>query len=92
MPRKKSVPGEGMGCCSMGCCKIEAMLSVDERGQMVLPKEMRDKAGIKAGDKLAAISWGQGDQKSCIVLIKAENLADMVKEFLGPVFKDVFKK
>ncbi|MHA1431222.1 MAG: HgcAB-associated protein HgcC, partial [Candidatus Freyarchaeota archaeon] len=27
-----------------GCCKVEAIISIDERGQMVLPKEVRDKA------------------------------------------------
>ena len=32
------------------CCKVQAVVSVDERGQMVLPKEIREKAGIKAGD------------------------------------------
>jgi len=26
-------------------------------GQMVLPKELRDRAGIKGGDKLALIGW-----------------------------------
>ncbi|HTY82329.1 MAG TPA: AbrB/MazE/SpoVT family DNA-binding domain-containing protein, partial [Dehalococcoidales bacterium] len=37
-----------------GCCgntfQVEALVSVDERGQMVLPKETRDKANIHAGD------------------------------------------
>lgn len=87
---KKKVQSDVLNCGPLGCCKIEAMLSVDERGQMVLPKDIRDKAGIKAGDKLAAISWEQEGQTSCIVLIKADNLAEMVKGFLGPVFKDVF--
>jgi AbrB family looped-hinge helix DNA binding protein len=87
---KKKVQGDVLNCGSLGSCKIEAMLSVDERGQMVLPKDIRDKAGIKAGDKLAAISWEQEGQTACIVLIKADNLAEMVKGFLGPVFKDVF--
>jgi antitoxin PrlF len=32
------------------------MVSVDERGQMVLPKDLREKANIKAGDKLAVVS------------------------------------
>jgi DNA-binding transcriptional regulator/RsmH inhibitor MraZ len=31
-----------------GCCRVEALVSVDERGQVVLPKELREKAGIKA--------------------------------------------
>jgi antitoxin PrlF len=92
MAKKKNLLGNVLNCGSMGCCKIDAMLSVDERGQMILPKDIRDKAGIKAGDKLAAISWEQGGRTSCIVLIKTENLTEMVKEFLGPVFKDVFQK
>ncbi len=92
MAKKKSCLSNVLDCGSMGCCKIDAMLSVDERGQMVLPKDIRDKADIKAGDKLAAISWVQEGKTACIVLIKSDNLADMVKEFLGPVFKDVFQK
>ena len=34
-----------------GCCNVEAVVSVDERGQMVLPKEIRDKVGIKVLSK-----------------------------------------
>ena len=45
-----------------GCCKVEALVSIDERGQMVLPKEARDKANIHPGDKLAVISWGKGEE------------------------------
>jgi len=40
----------------MSCCKIEALISVDGRGQMVLPKEIRDRADIHTGDKLALVS------------------------------------
>lgn len=72
----------------MDCCKVEAIVSVDERGQMVLPKEVREKAGIKAGDKLAVIAWARGEQVCCIGLIKVESLAGMVKEMLGPVMKE----
>jgi antitoxin PrlF len=83
-------------CCGpaalQGCCKVEALVSVDERGQMVLPKEARDKANIHAGDKLAVISWGKGEQVSCLTLIKAESLTDMVKDMLGPVMSEMFKK
>jgi antitoxin PrlF len=83
-------------CCGpagmQGCCKVEALVSVDERGQMVLPKEARDKANIKAGDKLAVISWEKGGKVSCLSLIKAESLTDMVKDMLGPVMSEMFKK
>jgi len=73
------------GCMTSGCCRVESMISVDERGQMVLPKELRDKANIKAGDKLALISWEKDGEVCCISLIKANYLAERVTEFLGPV-------
>ena len=69
-------------------CKVEAVVSVDERGQMVLPKELRDRAHIRAGDKLAAISCEREGEVCCISLIKVEELSATVKGFLGPIFKD----
>lgn len=71
------------------CCAVEALVTVDERGQMVLPKELREKAGIKPGDKLAVTSWEKDGEICCIALIKAENLETMVKGMLGPVMKDL---
>jgi len=71
------------------CCAVEALVTVDERGQMVLPKELRAKAGIKAGDKLAVTSWEKNGEICCIALIKAGNLESMVKGILGPLMKDV---
>jgi antitoxin PrlF len=70
-------------------CKVESIISIDERGQMVLPKELRDKANIRAGDKLAVISWDKGGEICCLYLIKTEHLAEQVKGFLGPMMKDM---
>ena len=82
-------------CCSLeesiGCCRVEALVSVDDRGQMVLPKEIRDKANIRAGDQLAVISMEKDGELCCISLIKAEGLAGMVKNMLGPVMADVLR-
>jgi len=75
-----------------GCCKVESLISVDERGQMVLPKEIRDKANIQAGDKLALISWEKEGRVCCFSLIKVEELTEMVKGMLGPVMKEIFQK
>jgi AbrB family looped-hinge helix DNA binding protein len=75
-----------------GCCKVEALVSVDERGQMVLPKELRDKAGIHPGDKLAVVSMQKDGKTCCLSLIKAETLTGMVKNILGPLMEEVFKK
>ena len=52
-------------------------------GQMVLPKEIRDKADIHAGDKLALVSWEKDRKVCCFTLIKADDFGDMVKGLLG---------
>jgi AbrB family looped-hinge helix DNA binding protein len=72
-----------------GCCAVEALITVDERGQMVLPKDVREAAGIRAGDKLALIAWKKGAAVCCLSLIKAEELKGMVKGKLGPLMKDI---
>jgi AbrB family looped-hinge helix DNA binding protein len=69
--------------------RVESIISIDDRGQMVLPKELRDKANIRAGDKLAVISWDRGGEICCLYLIKTEHLAEQVKGFLGPMMKEV---
>ena len=67
----------------LSCCKVEAVVPIDERGQMVLPKEIRERAEIKAGDKLAVVTGEQGGKIYCIALIKAEKLDETVKNILG---------
>ena len=71
------------------CCKVESIVSVDERGQMVLPKEVRDAAGIRAGDKLAIVMWKKGEEVCCMSLIKVDALTGMVKSMLGPLMKEL---
>ncbi len=86
---------ETKSCCTpekMSCCKVESVITVDERGQMVLPKEIREKAKIKSGDKLAVINWEKDGEVCCISLIKVEKLAEIVKGMLGPVIKDIMEK
>ncbi|TVR74512.1 MAG: AbrB/MazE/SpoVT family DNA-binding domain-containing protein [Spirochaetaceae bacterium] len=65
--------------------RVDAVLSVDERGQMVLPKEIRKRAGINPGDKLALVSYESEGQVCCLWLMKAESLLGSVKESLGPL-------
>ena len=69
--------------------KVESVVSVDERGQMVIPKEIREKAGISAGDKLALATFEKDGEVCCISLIKVDSLSEMVKEMLGPFMKEV---
>jgi len=77
---------------SMSCCKVESLVSVDERGQMVLPKEIREKAGIRAGDKLAVITWEKEGQVCCLSLVKSEEFGSMVRDILGPMMKELSEK
>jgi len=88
---------EAESCClptdeKTACCKVEALVSIDERGQMVLPKETRDKANIRAGDKLVVTSWEKDGKICCLSLVKAEDLTEMVKGMLGPVMNEILQK
>jgi AbrB family looped-hinge helix DNA binding protein len=88
---------KGASCCgpsgkAFAGCRVESLIAVDERGQMVLPKELRDRAGIKGGDKLAVISWEKEGQVCCLSLIKVEEFSGMVKGVLGPLMGDLLKK
>jgi hypothetical protein len=42
-----------------------------------------------AGEKLTVVSWEKDGDISCISLIKAEDLTEMVKNVLGPVMKEI---
>lgn len=77
---------------SESCCKIEAIVNVDDRGQMVLPKEIRARANINAGDKLALICWERDGEVCCISMVKVEGLAGGIREALRPVMKDIMQE
>lgn len=86
---------ENKSCCTseeMCGCRVESVITIDERGQMVLPKEIREKAGIKPGDKLAVINMEKNGEVCCLSLIKVEKFGEIVKGFLGPVIKDIIEK
>jgi AbrB family looped-hinge helix DNA binding protein len=68
---------------------VEAVIAVDERGQMVLPKGVRENMGIRPGDKLAVVTWKKEDDLCCISLVRVDWLSEMVKGILGPVMADV---
>ena len=69
------------------CCTVEAVIAVDERGQMVLPKDVRVKAGIKPGDKLVLSTFTKEGKICCMTLSKVEDLAGQVKDSIGDVIK-----
>jgi AbrB family looped-hinge helix DNA binding protein len=76
----------------IACCKIEAVVSIDERGQMILPKDVRERAGIKSGDKLALVSSEKDGKICCISLIRADEFKESIKKTFGPMFEELFRQ
>jgi len=74
--------------CEPACCKVEAVVSIDARGQMVLPKELREKMGLQAGDKLVVTSLEKEGKSCCLLLTRAEELAGMMRGVLSPLMKE----
>ena len=70
------------------CC-IEAVVSVDSRGQIVLPKDIRELANIGNGDKLVMIGWKKDGEVCCLSLVKTDKIAGMVADYLEPMMKNI---
>lgn len=73
------------------CCKIEAVVSIDAKGQIVLPKDLRERARLKPGDKLAIAVFEADGTVCCFVIVRAEALGGTVKNILGPIFKEALE-
>jgi len=52
---------------------------------MILPKDLRDKGGIRPGEKLAVTTREKEGKVYCVSLLRADELTEMVKGVLGPV-------
>lgn len=76
---------------SKECCKIDAVVSIDAKGQLVLPKDLRERAKLEPNDKLAVIGCERDGDICCFVIVKAEALGGPVKKLLGPILKGVFE-
>lgn len=71
---------------------VEAILSCDDRGSLVLPKDIRKKLNIESGEKLALLKIASGeDDQFFLTLIKANALEKLIRKFLSPVMKEVIK-
>jgi len=76
---------------NMESCKVDAVVTMDSKGQIVLPKDVREKAKVKPNDKLAVIGCERDGEICCIIMVKTERLGSTIKGFLGPMLKEVFK-
>ena len=89
---------QNVECCDPGlapegikCCQVDALITIDGRGQIVLPKEVREKAEVKAGDKFLLISYEANGKVCCLFLVKANDFSESVKGMLGPMMKDIMQ-
>ena len=69
----KSVKKSGQSKCIFGICKV------NEKGQIVIPKEAREMFGISSGDSLIML----GDVKKGLALVKAETFEAAIGEIMG---------
>jgi antitoxin PrlF len=73
------------------CCKINAVVTMDAKGQILLPKDLREKAKLNPGDKLAVIGFERDGDVCCISIVKADTLSGTVKNMLGPIMNEALK-
>jgi AbrB family looped-hinge helix DNA binding protein len=78
-PVDESVPLEEL--------RVEAIISVDERGQTVLPKSIRDKFGLRPGEKLAVVTKERDGKVCCLYMFKAEDLMVTMRDRFGSVLE-----
>ncbi len=89
MAKKATHSGSADGALKGASCAMEALLTIDARGQIVLPKDLRQKAGIGEGDKFAAVSCLEEGRICCIILVRAGDVAGMIKGRLGPAINQI---
>jgi AbrB family looped-hinge helix DNA binding protein len=59
---------------------------------MVIPKAIRERMGLKAGDKLAISVMESEGGPCCLTLIRTEDLAERVRDILGPAVNDILQE
>jgi len=64
---------------------------MDAKGQLVLPKDLRERAKLEPNDKLAVIGFERDGNVCCIVMVKTEALGDTVKNMLGPILNEALR-
>ena len=70
----------------MSSFEVDAVVTVDARGQLVLPKDIRTTFGLDRGGKLALVVMRSGGRPCCISLMPVGALSASVEAVLQPVF------
>ena len=81
-----------MSSCIGDTCRIDAVISMDVKGQIILPKDLREKANLKPNEKIAVVACEKDGEVCCIMMLKAEKLQSAITKALGPLLKSVTKQ
>jgi len=81
-----------MSTCDGDVCRIDAVVTMDVKGQIVLPKDLREKASFKPNDKIAIVACEKEGVVCCIMMIKADRLAGAVSKTLRPLLKGAIEQ
>jgi len=78
--------------CETDSYKIDAVISMDAKGQIVLPKDLREKANFSPNDKIAVVTCEKNGEVCCIMMLKADKLQGAVTKTLSPILKGITKQ
>jgi antitoxin PrlF len=70
-------------------CRIDAVITMDSKGQVVLPKDLREKANFKPNDKIAVVACEKQGEVCCIMMVKAERFGGALTQTLSPLLKGI---
>jgi len=67
--------------------RLQAIVAMDRKGQVLLSKHLRDKARIKPCDKLIIMVSEKEGEVHCILLLKTEKFAETVTRLMNSVLE-----
>ena len=76
----------------VSCCHVEGVVTIDAKGQIVLPKSLRKEMELKEKDKLIVVSMKDKGKITSISLIKSKAMDNMVKIMLKPVMETILEE
>ena len=96
MSKKVKIEQKGDCCPSseegLSCCHVEGVVTIDSKGQIVLPKSLREDMGLKEKDKLIIVSMKDKGKIASISLFKSKAMDNMVKIMLKPVMETILEE
>lgn len=66
--------------------KVFGTVTVNDKGQVVIPAEARKEMGIEADSKLMVFGWECGKKKA-LFMVEASSFEDSLQGFWGRFFK-----